>query len=105
VVFRCGGLRAEWISKTLHSVEPNTLQRLSLELPRCAAIEDTTWETVQQEWLDLDCLLVQFWVSHSLRLQVIHTPGRGEKDLRDRMAMFLPEMTRRGITDLVQCSE
>ena len=100
VSFRCGGLRAEWISKTLHTIKPKILRRLSLELPRPAVIEDMTWETVQQEWLDLDSLLVQFWFSHSLRLKVIHTPGKEEKELRDHMAKFLPEMTNRGIADL-----
>jgi len=105
VVFRCGGLRAQWISETLHTVEPKNLQRLSLELPRRSAIEDTTWETVHQEWLDLDSLFVQSSVSHALRLKVIHAPGKGELDVRDRMAVFLPELTRRGIADWVQWVE
>jgi len=102
VVFQCGGLRAEWISKTLHTIEPKILRHLSLELPRPAVIEDTTWDTVQQEWLDLDSLLVQFWFSHSLRLKVIHMPWKGEKELRDCMAKFLPELTKRGIADSVR---
>ena len=99
-VFRCGGLRAEWIIRTLHNTEPRNLQRLSLELPRYSDIEDAVWETVHQEWLDLDSLLVQFWVSHSLRLKVMSMPEMGEEDLRDYVTMFLPEMTERGIIDL-----
>jgi len=43
VVFWCGGLRAEWISKTLRTVEPKSFQRLSMESPRCAITGDTTW--------------------------------------------------------------
>jgi len=105
VVFRCGGLRARWTSETLHTIGPKNLQHLSLELSHCSVIEDTTWETVHQEWLDLDSLLVQFWVSHSLRLKVIHTLEKGGQDVRDHVAMFLPELTRRGIADLVQCVE
>jgi len=105
VVFRCGRLRARWISETLHTIGPKNLQRLSLELSHCSVIEDTTWETVHPEWLDLDSLLVPFWVSRSLRLKVINTPGKGEEGVRDRVAKFLPELTRRGIADLVQCVE
>jgi len=84
----------------IHTVEPKNLHRLSLELPRCVMTEDPTWEAVhRREWLDLESLLVQFWASHSLRSKVIYTTG-GEKGVRDDMATFLPELTRRGIIDL-----
>jgi len=103
VVFRCGTPHAEWISETIRTAQPENLQRLSLELPHHATIKDTIWETVHQEWLDLGGLLVEFWASDSLRL-VVCAPGGGggEKELRDYLAMFLPELAGRGIvSDLV----
>lgn len=105
VVFRCGGLRADWINKTLHTIESTNLHHLTLELPRFPAIDDPIWEVVHQEWLDLDSLPVQFWVSHSLRSKVIYTLVKGEKDARGDVVKFLPELTRRGIVDPGQCFE
>jgi len=99
VVFRCGSPHAKWISETLRTTGPENLQQLSLDLPHHTAIG---WETVHQEWLDLDDLLVEFWATHSLRL-VVRAPWKGEKELRDYVAMFLPELATRGIADLVLC--
>ena len=45
-VFRCGGLWAEWTTRALHTAESKNLQRLSLDLPRYFAIEDTVWEII-----------------------------------------------------------
>lgn len=61
VVFRCAGLRAEWITKTLHTVEPQNIQRLSSELPRCATVGNTAREAVHLERPNPNSLLVQFW--------------------------------------------
>jgi len=96
VLFRCRRLHAQWISKTLRTARPENLQLLSLELPHSVAVEGA----IRQEWLDLDSLLVEFWVSHSLRL-VIRAAENGGKELRDYVARFLPELAGRGIADLV----
>jgi len=105
VVFRCARANVRWISKALHTARSGDLQRISLELPRHrqVAIEHATWETVHQEWADLDHLLVQFWASHSLRPKVMYESGKWGKEMRDYATMLLPELTRRGIIDLVQC--
>jgi len=63
------------------------------------------WEEARLEWLDLDRLLVQFWASHELRSRVVYTTAKEERDAKDRMAKFLPELTRRGIVDLGQYFE
>ena len=99
-MLRCGSPHAEWIRETLRTTKPENLQQLSLDLPDHATIEDAIWGTVHQEWMDLDGLLVRSWASDSLRL-VVCAPGRGGKELRDYVAMFLPELARRGIADLV----
>ena len=99
-MFRCGRPHAEWISRALRTTGPENLQRLSLELPHHTTIEDGMLGTVRQEWLDLDRLLVESWASHPLRL-VIHAPGKGENGLWHYVEMFLPELARGGIVDLV----
>ena len=100
-MFRYAGLHAEWITKTLNTVKSKNLHSLSLKLPR-SGIEDPVWEVAHQEWLDLDRLLVQFWDSHKLRSKVIYAT---EKDAKDEVAKFFPELTRRGIVDVLNESD
>jgi len=104
VVFRCMGQNVKWISKALHTARSGNLQHISLELPRrCRAVRDVTWETVHQEWAELDHLLVEFCASRLLRPKVIYEPGKLGEEMRDRATRLLPELARRGIIDLVQC--
>ena len=46
----------------------------------------------------LDHLLIQFWESRSIRLKVIYT----EEGVAGYIERLLPEITRRGIIDLVE---
>ena len=101
VVFRSGEPKVEWITRALCTVESKHLQHMSLELPPYVPIGDTIWEGVRQEWLDLDYLLVKFWTSHSLRSKVMDRPRRGGKGMKDYVAGLFPELTKRGILDLV----
>ena len=49
------------------------------------------------EWSDLDHLLAKLWESHSIRPKVIcSTP-----EMRDPVESLLPEITKRGIIDLI----
>ena len=59
-------------------------------------------ETIRREWEDLDRLLVQFWTSHSIRPKVTYEPGPRRKDIRVHAPRLLPELTRRGLVDLVE---
>ena len=86
----------------LRTAEPQNLRHVLLELPRHLGTGDAIWEPVRREWLELDCLLVQLWTSHSLRSTVMYGPGEGGRDLRDLVARLLPELTRGGIFDLVE---
>jgi len=99
VVFRYGEPNVEWVTKVLNTIGSKHLQHMSLELYCYLTIGDTIWERVRQEWLDLDCLLVRFWDSNSLRSRVTYRPVKG---MSDHMAGLLPELTRRGIVELVQ---
>ena len=61
-------------------------------------------EEDDRQWKDLDLLLVQFWSTHSIRPRVVCVAGRVGEDLRDRLPSLLPELTRRGLIDLVEKS-
>jgi len=90
---------AQWIITTLQTVESKNLQRINI----CQAIvlPKEIEEMVCQEWHDLDRLLVQFWTSHSIRPEVTYVAQKGGEDLRDHAPSLLPELTRRGLVDLV----
>jgi len=100
LTFRWKRLSVQWITMTLRTVESKTLRHITIQ-PTTA---DTIEETVHQEWQDLDRLLLQFWITHSIRPQVVYRVGRGGKDLRDHVPSLLPELTARGLVDLVEAS-
>ena len=102
LALRCEEPTVQWITKTLRAVESINLQRTTLELPSDTAIRKTNWETVRQGWLDLDCLLVRFVASHSLRVKIMDGLMMEREDMRDHMARLLPELMKRGIDNLVE---
>ena len=60
-------------------------------------------EGIFGRWLDLDLLLVQTWESFSIRPKVIYVmPTKGGREMRDSIGYLLPEVTKRGITGLVE---
>ena len=86
----------------LQTIESEDLQRIIL-CPYDAALEDPTDE-VYLEWLDLDRLLVQFWTSRSIRPRVVYEPDERGLDMGDYAPSLLPELTRRGLVDLIERS-
>jgi len=55
------------------------------------------------QWLELDRLLVQLWESHSIRTRLICTIlTEQEQELGDYFGCLFPEITKRGIVDLVE---
>ena len=91
----------QWISMTLQTVKSENLQSISILYDGCL---ETIEEEFHQEWQDLDRLLVQFWVTHSIRPRVAYKVRRGERDLGDGVPSLLPELTGREIVDLVRTS-
>jgi len=114
IVFRCGSLSSEWIVMALETITPRhqNLQRISIHIPQvltCAIHEDGfIIERIEEanpdtQWLDLDRLLVQFWSSRSIRPEVVYPNTKSEGNgMRDWAGYLLPEMTMRGIVDLVE---
>ena len=85
---------------TLQTVDSKDLQSITIkphDLP-----PKPVEEGVYQEWRDLDRTLVQFWTSHSIRPKVMYVPWMGQNNLGDGVPILLPELTRRGIVDVVE---
>lgn len=117
MVFLCGRLGAEWISTTLQTVTPNhlTLQQISLRVPQLpygpaldrvdrANVRRVIGEGTHEQWLDLDRRFVQLWESHSIRPKLLYhaPPGKDIEGPTSCVEGLLPEITRRGIADLVK---
>jgi len=101
LVFRLARPNAQWITTALQTVESKGLQRITLH-PTAETFVRIKW-SVRQQWRDLDRMLVQFWASHSIRPNVTYVVGLNGGDMRYHAPSLLPELTRRGLVDLVDC--
>ena len=84
------------------------LRKISLRIPlcRCSDVNKRLIEEADlgMQWSDLDRLLVQFWESHSIQVKVA-CPSPLNSDgwsVLDWVTFLLPELMKRGITDLVE---
>ena len=101
---------------TLNTITSNhrDLQQVSIRLaPDLACITPEYYAIVEQRienaipgarWLDLDRLLVNLWESRATRIKVMyHQPELTRaKAMKDWAMHLLPELTKRGIVDLVE---
>ena len=99
LVFRCARPNVEWITMTLQTVRSKNLRQITIrpDPNTSRTIEDT----VRREWEDLDRLLVQFPASRSIRPKLTYGAGVGGRFLRDQVPSLLPELTGRGLIDLI----
>ena len=103
-MFRWGGTSVRWITMALQTVKSKKLQRITIQL-LTLTLRKMFVGVDEWEWQDLDHLLVRFWTSHSIRPLVMYDPDEDGKGLRDevnRMLSLLPELTRRGLVDVVE---
>ena len=90
-----------WLLTTLSTVtrDHRELRQITLAMisfiaigdPRCVSIRVLLGETVYQEWLELDRLLVQLCELHSIRLEVVDETY----EMRTRMKVLLPQVMAR----------
>ena len=59
-------------------------------------------ESAYREWQDLDRLLLRFWTSHSIRPKIWYKDGEEGYDLRYLVPRIFPELTSRGLVDLIE---
>jgi len=101
LVFRCDRPSVQWITMTLQTVGSKGLRQITLWVDGRIFIP-INLETVYREWLDLDQLLVQFWTSDSIRPTVTYVKRPIGKDIGYYAPCLLPELTGRGLVDLVR---
>jgi hypothetical protein len=97
--FWCEGFHVWRITMALQTVQSKHLQQISIRLSITSA--NPAEETVHGEWLDLDRLLVRFWTSHSIRPKIKYSVKGGDNP-RAFVLSSLPELTSRGLIDLVE---
>ena len=99
-MFRCRVPNVQWVAAALRTVESKNLQQVTIRLYPTIRGEEADHLQLQ----DLDSTLVQFWISHSVRPRFVYAPedGESEKDTRDHVSRSLPELTRRGLADVVE---
>jgi len=56
-------------------------------------------------WGDLDLTLVRLWESNAVATRIMYTARRVGPGAREYVEQSLPEMTRRGIVELVECND
>ena len=84
----------------LRTVRSRNLQQITIHLYTTSA--NLITEAVRQEWQDLDRLLLQFWTSHSICPKITYEVDKRGDDLRASAPGLLPELTKRGLVDLVK---
>ena len=100
VVFGCTGSDIQRITMTLQTAESINLEQITIHSP--TAFRKPIVESAYREWRDLDRLLLQFWTSRSIRPKIGYKDGEEGIDLRYLVPRMLPELTSRGIVDLVE---
>ena len=105
VVVQFNSFRVEWLTTALQTITPKhrDLRQITIGVSyyvsplRSRVTVKEIMEEYSGQWLDLDRLLVQLWESRSIRLEVCTI----EPDVTDHINCLLPEVTERGIIDLV----
>ena len=110
VAFRHMSQETNWVTKTLQTItaEHQGLQQITVNVPSFLTffnvgsnVRQIIGEAITRQWLDLDHLLIQLWESRSIRPRVEFTMGKEKPNLEYCIGCLLPEVTGRGIIDLV----
>ena len=88
----------QWITATLRTAKCPNLRRIRIS---SSMAFDPTEERTQEEWRELDCLLVRLWTSHSIRPEIDLPNRRGGGDLGGVAPGFLPELMAVGALDSI----
>ena len=102
VVFLCTEQGVRWIVATLSTAETGNLRSISLGLSYRVVLNALTAKPIDEAWLHLDSLLVQFWASRSIRPKLAYEWVEEETDSDGNVERLLPELTRRGIVALTK---
>lgn len=84
----------------LETVRSKNLQQVTIH-PNSSTFVDEIGGMIYQEWLDLDSTLAQLCTPLPIRLQVMCEWVREGDDISYLSLRLLPEVTRRGLIDLI----
>lgn len=102
LTFRCARSRGiKSLTMALQTAGSENLRRITIH-PYIITSDDLIEEATLRDWWDLDLLLVQLWASRSVRTQFMYGPDREGKEARDYAPSLLPELTGRGVIDLLK---
>lgn len=116
-VLHCESLDSGWITRTLKTITPEHrgLQKISISIPSllghvtaedCGGIERRIEEAnLGTRWSDLERLLIECWDSRSIRVEVVYPQTQTRnlaRGMKDWAVYLFPELTKRGIIDLVE---
>jgi hypothetical protein len=103
VVFRCNGLSVHWVAATLRTAAANTLQSISIVISVKVIRGALIFGAAHQGWEAVDQQLMQFWSSNTIRPKLLCRHVEVDEGLKSHVGGLLPESTREGIVDLVEC--
>ena len=89
----------QWVTTMVRTAKSGSLQKIAVISSAATAIRIE--EEVYWEWQDLDHLLLQLWTSRSIRPKVVYKRGRREDGTGDVVSRLLPELTKRGVVEVV----
>ena len=93
-------MNIQWVTAAIKTIKSKNLRQITILSNTRIPISGQVREAVRQEWQDLDHVLVQLWISHSVR-PVLMYQGEPEADNSRAIAQnLLPELTRRGIINV-----
>jgi len=103
VVFRFHRHYPTWITMALKTITPKHRDiRVSLHIPIYPGhVAYSPEDEVGRQWVDLDHALIRLWESHGVRTRVVYSSGDEKEEAREYIGELLPEVTRRGIVELV----
>ena len=110
-MFLLNSWSVEWIIKALQTITPKhrNFRQITIHLPYClvllgvgANVSQTVEEADIRQWSDLDRFLVQLWETRSIRPKAEWVMELGTY-MRDLVGCLMPEITKRGIIDLIEC--
>ena len=88
------------ITVTLQTAESINVEQIIIELT--STFRTPLAGPAHRKWEDLDRLLLQFWTSHSIRPQIKLKNEKYRSYSRGAVLTLFPELTGRGIVDLVE---
>ena len=104
VTFRFYRGYVAWVTMALKTITPahRDLRQISIHIPVRA--KDTLSEEICRQWTELDCTLVRLWESRAIIVMGVYGVERVEwKAVCEYIQGLLPQMTRRGGIEIVNC--